>query len=84
MDTTIFQRFNEAFNYLKQSGVIDGQRDLAIKLRISRYSISMVMKGIERYSTSAVIERFSFEYDKIINEDWLYDGKGEMLMKNTD
>jgi len=53
--------------------------DLADILKISRYAISNLRRGIEKYSTSEILERFYSEYDNIINEDWLYEGKGEML-----
>ena len=73
------ERFKTATKYLIQAGVIERWPDLSDILRVSHYAISNLRQGIEKHSTSDVLERFYIEYSSIINHDWLYEGKGEML-----
>lgn len=74
------ERFNQAIEYLIQQGKINKWHDLSDALALSRYAISNLMKGIEKYSTAIVLTMFWIIYGNIINPDWLYNGEGDMLI----
>jgi len=77
----VLERFKIAVDYLIQEGEINKWQDLVDAIGMSKYSILKAMKGIERYSTESIIERFCAKYNNI-NYDWLIDGEGEMLNNN--
>ena len=73
------ERLNSAFNYLRNSGLIQTQRDLANKMHAGIANISKALKGDEAILTDRFLRRLSAAFGGVFNQEWLLTGKGEML-----
>lgn len=68
-----------AFQYLRGTGKIHSQKDLAIAMQTTPPNISSALKGDERVLTNKFLHRFNAAFDDIFNLEWLIDGDGKML-----
>lgn len=73
------ERINMAFQYLRGTGKIHSQKDLAIAMQTTPPNISSALKGDERVLTNKFLHRFNAAFDDIFNLEWLIDGDGKML-----
>lgn len=73
------ERFNRAYNYLKDNGVISKQKDVAAKMNASAPNVSSALKGNDKVLTDKFLIRFCAAFDGTFNSSWLLTGKGEML-----
>ncbi len=78
METDRAKRLNEAFNYLRYSGLVATQKDVSDALGSSPSNISKALKGDERVLTDNFIVRFSEAFSEI-SSHWLLTGEGDML-----
>lgn len=72
-------RFINAFRYLKDTGVVHTQRDLAEKMQSTEGNISKAMKGEEKVLTDKFLTRFCNAFSGTFNLEWLLYGKETML-----
>lgn len=72
-------RIGQAFEYLRSIGQAHIQQDVANKMKIGKATVSRAFGGNEKYLTDKFIHRFNMTYDNMFNEEWLLEGKGEML-----
>ena len=77
MDNKI-TRINTAIAYLKGVGKISYQKDIVAAMKADKTTVSLALRGDERYLTDSFLARFSETYTEI-NVDWLLTGKGKML-----
>lgn len=71
------ERINKVFEYLRFSGVIRTQSDMASAMGASRSNISSALSGKTDVLTDSFLERVARTFG--INEMWLLYGAGEML-----
>lgn len=76
------RRFWKAVEYLRDSGVIHSQQNLADGLKLSKQNMSSIMKGDPKRFTMGFLKRFASTYSDYINPEWLYTGEGEMERKD--
>lgn len=74
------ERLNSAFNYLRNSGLIQTQRDLANKMHAGIANISKALKGNKAVLTDRFLRRLNSAFGNIFNDEWLLTGEGEMLI----
>lgn len=72
------ERFNKAYNFLKNEGIVKKQEDVARAMRESTNNISGALSGREMVLTDNFLTRFATAF-KQISLKWLLDGEGEML-----
>jgi|GEM_PF-4645979 len=68
-----------AFNYLKGTGKVHTQQDIADKMEINKSSLSKATNGDDKYLTDSFLKRFNYSFGNMFNERWLISGEGEML-----
>lgn len=73
------ERLKEAFDYLRSKGEVHTQADIADRMNASRPNISSAFKGDAKCLTDKFLIRFNKAFRDIFNEEWLLQGKGEML-----
>lgn len=78
METDRAKRLNEAFNYLRYSGLVATQKDISDALGSSPSNISKALKGDEKVLTDNFLVRFSDAFSEI-SSAWLLTGEGDML-----
>lgn len=71
------ERINKVFDYLRFSGAIRTQADMASAMRASRSNISSALSGKTDVLTDSFLERVARTFG--VNEMWLLTGEGEML-----
>lgn len=74
------KRMNEAFNYLRNKGLIRTQKDLANLMHAAESNISKALKGDEAILTDRFLRRLSAAFGGVFNQEWLLTGEGEMLI----
>ncbi len=74
-----YKRFTEAFEYLKEIGRIDNQKDLAEILHKTPETISRVVKGSGNNPTEKFMFDFAKAFAREINEEYLMEGIGELV-----
>ena len=74
------KRINEAFNYLRNKGLIRTQKDLANLMHAAESNISKALKGDEAILTDRFLRRLSAAFGGVFNQEWLLTGEGEMLI----
>lgn len=72
-------RFSEAFNYLKDKGIVHTQKDVAKKMGSTSPNVSSAMKGVESVLTDNFLHRFNEAFGTVFDEQWLLTGEGSML-----
>lgn len=73
------ERLNEAFNFLKNKGIVHTQKDVAKKMGSTSPNVSSALKGVESVLTENFLRRFNEAFGEIFDEQWLLTGEGEML-----
>ena len=81
------KRLNEAYEYLKEKGIVKTHEEIALKMgetgkTPSRSTVTSALNGNEAFLTDSFISRFCARF-KEISYTWLLLGYGEMLT-NTD
>lgn len=79
-----YKRFKEAFDYLKNIGRIDNQKDLADILHKTPETISRVMAGSGNNPTEKFMFFFAKAFAHDINEEYLIYGTGELVREKPD
>lgn len=74
------ERLKTAYQYLKSSGIVHTQKDVAEAMGASEPNVSSAFKGVEKVLTDKFLNRFARTYG--ISLDWLLTGRGEMIMDN--
>ena len=77
-------RFNKAYEYLKNRGVVHTQKELAAKMQATAPHVSLAMKGESKYLTDNFLRRFNDTFDSIFNLQWLILGEGDMLKEGEE
>lgn len=77
------ERFNEAYTFLKNRGVIHTQKDLSEKMGASPSNVSSALKGVESVLTNKFLTRFNESFGGVFNTSWLLDGAGSMLAEGA-
>jgi transcriptional regulator with XRE-family HTH domain len=75
---TTEDRLKKAFNYLKLEGLISTQEELGEKIGYDKATVSQALNGSKKHLTNSFISKFCKNFMQI-NEDWITEGKGEML-----
>ena len=73
------ERLNQAFKYLRYSGVISTQKDVAIAMNSTPPNISSALKGDEKVLTDNFLIRFADAFEEL-SSSWLLTGEGTMLV----
>lgn len=73
------ERLKAAFEYLKNTGKVHSQQDLAKSLGMKKESISRAFSGNESYLTDKFINRFNNTFGNVFNIDWLINESGDMI-----
>lgn len=71
-------KLQQAFEYLKDNGIVHTQQDIADKLGIQKSSMTKIFKGDPKRLTPGFLRRFAAAYKDYIREEWLLEGSGEM------
>lgn len=71
------KRFKKAISHLKGEQIINTNQDVVNKMEINKSSMSLALKGDERYLTEKFITKFANIYG--FNKDWLWKGEGSMF-----
>lgn len=77
-------RFNKAYEYLKNRGMLHTQKELAAKMKATAPHVSLAMKGESKYLTDNFLRRFNDTFDSIFNLQWLILGEGDMLKEGEE
>lgn len=77
-------RFNKAYEYLKNRGMVHTQKELAAKMQATAPHVSLAMKGESKYLTDNFLRRFNDTFDSIFNLQWLILGEGDMLKEGEE
>lgn len=72
------ERFKRAIAYLKGEEIIRYNQEIADKMNANKNTLSLALKGEEKYLTEKFIHRFCLAFEQF-NYDWLEKGTGEML-----
>lgn len=72
-------RFNKAYEYLKNRGMVHTQKELAAKMQATAPHVSLAMKGESKYLTDNFLRRFNEAFGELFNYQWLILGEGNML-----
>lgn len=78
------KRFKKAISHLKGEQIISTNQDVVNKMEINKTSMSLALKGDDRYLTEKFITKFANIYG--FNKDWIWKGEGTMLpneVRNT-
>lgn len=73
------ERFNLAYDYLYNKGIVHKKKDVAEKMRASSQNVSAAMCGKETILTDNFLLRFNSAFENIFNLQWLLNDTGEML-----
>lgn len=77
------ERLMEAYKYLRSTGYIHTQKQLAEKMSATEGNVSKALKGDAKVLTDNFIVRFCQSFPGIFNMDWLLNGDGDMLMNHN-
>ena len=74
------ERFNQAYNYAYDKGLIHSQKDLSEKMQTTESNVSRALKGVPSVLTDRFISRFCHVFP-IFSVEWLMYGEesSEML-----
>ena len=72
-------RFKEAVDYLKETGRINSQKDLAETLHVTQETISRVLKCQGKNPTDKFLINFARVFYEDFNEEYILNGEGELL-----
>jgi hypothetical protein len=77
------ERIRKAYEYLRSTGKIHTQQDVADIMGVKKENISRAFNGNKSYLTENFIKRFNNSFNEIFNIDWFLTGHGEMLNTST-
>lgn len=77
-------RMRDAYNYLKDNGIVKSQKDIADAMLASRSNVSSAMNGNPNVLTDNFIRRFNKAFGNIFNPNWIKNGEGEMLNESAE
>lgn len=69
----------KAFEFLRSTGNIHTQKDLANAMNYNVASISRAFSGDKRYLTKDFLISLNRTFGNVFNSNWLMTGEGEML-----
>jgi hypothetical protein len=75
------KRFKKAISHLKGEQIINTNQDVVNKMEINKSSMSLALKGDERYLTEKFITKFANIYG--FNKNWLWKGEGTMFANDA-
>ena len=78
------ERLNQAYNYLKNKGIVHTQKDVAERMGASASNVSSALKGVDTVLTEKFLRRFNESFGNIFYNEWLLTGEGEMLNETAD
>lgn len=78
-ETTRGQRIADAFSYLRKSGIVKTQQEIADMMGANKTTVSQALNGNESYLTDKFLSRFNNAFGEMFNIAWLLTGKGNML-----
>ena len=73
------ERIKKAYEYLRSTGKVHTQQDVADIMGVKKENISRAFNGNESYLTTKFMERFNSSFGNIFNTNWLIEEDGEML-----
>lgn len=73
------ESINEAYNHLRNRGVIHTQKDVAEKMHSTQQNVSGALRGKKEILTDKFLERFNRAFGNIFNLDYLCTGCGDLL-----
>lgn len=73
------ERIRKAYEYLRSTGQIHTQQNVADIMGVKKENISRAFNGNESYLTTNFMERFNSAFGEIFNIEWLTKGQGDML-----
>lgn len=76
------ERIKKVFSYLRDSGYIHTQKDLAAAIGSTPPNISKMLKGDTSVLTDSICVRIQKAF-KMISANWLISGVGEMVVTNN-
>lgn len=76
------EKLNEAYEYLRNSGVIHTKKDLAESMSANRVNISKAFAGDKKYLTESFLKRLNSTFGNIFNEQWLL-GESDNMLKDA-
>lgn len=81
---TKLDRLNIIIRYLKGEGIIKNQQDIVDILKSNKSSVSLALKGNEKYLTDSFLIKFNKAFNNVFNTDWLLTGLGDMRAGQED
>lgn len=82
MSSTINQNISplrEAYNHLRNLGVVHKQKDIADKIGYHKSAVSQALSGVNGYVTGNFVSAFNEAFGGIFNEAYLLRGEGTLL-----
>lgn len=78
------KRLKDVLGYLlrKNPKAYKTATKVATAAKIPQSNLSAALNGNERYLTEGIVKKFTDAFPEI-SYDWLKNGKGEMILKNT-
>lgn len=73
------KRLHEAYEYLRNKGIVHTQADVANKMGATQPNVSSALKGDEKVLTDRFCKRFNLAFGNIFDENWLLTGDRDML-----
>lgn len=73
------KRLNEVYQYLRSTGRVHTQKDMAEAMKISRPNLSSALNGNPTFLTDGLLTRVVSFFPEI-SLTWLMDGRGTMLI----
>lgn len=77
------KRLVEVYHYLKTTGRVKSQRDMAEVIGITETSLSKALKGSPKYTTTALFDKILRAFENIFDEEYLKTGTGSLLKKDN-
>lgn len=71
------------YRHLFIKGYVNNQKDLAKKIGSSETTISLALKGDEKYLTNKLLYRINDSFNSPFNREWVATGEGEMLIQKS-
>ena len=77
-------RLEEAYDYLRNRGIIHTQNEVADKMKANYRNFNSAFNGDEKYLTPRFLKRFNEAFGYIFDYDWLITGNGSMLKESKE
>lgn len=73
-------KVKEAYKLLYDKGLIHSKNELAIKMGVSRVSVTLAVNGDEKYATENFLRKIYETFPGVFNPKWLLNEEGSMTM----